>query len=74
MAVVTHTVVIELFEGDEMGPNGASVLQEAGLSPPESLASGKSERQIQLRLVNVEGFPFDGGVDDGGGRDWLGIL
>lgn len=73
MTEVPHAVVIELFEGDEMGPNSAGVLQRPGFLPPESLAGGERERQVELRLPDVERLPFQfcGG---GGGREWLGIL
>lgn len=71
--MVPYTVVLELFEGDEVWPNGASILQWTSFFPPESLSSWESERQIELRLADVKGFPFDDSVDSGGG-EWLGIL
>lgn len=71
MTVVPHTVVFELFEGDEVGPYGAGVLRRPGILPPESLAGGESERQVELGLADVEGFPFD---FSGGSGEWSGIL
>lgn len=72
MTVVPHTVVFELFEGDEVGPYGAGVLRRPGILPPESLAGGESEWQVELRLADAEGLPFD--FCSGCGGEWLGIL
>lgn len=69
MTVVPHAVVFELFEGDEVGPDGAGVLRRPGFLPQESLTSRESERKVELRLADAEGLPFDFG---GGKR--LGIL
>lgn len=45
MDVVTNVAILEVLEGDEMGPNGASVLERTSLFPAEGLAGGESEGQ-----------------------------
>lgn len=57
-----------MLEGDEVGPDGACVLERAGLSPAEGLAGGEGEGQGKLRLGEVERDPRPlGGVHRGFG-------
>lgn len=60
MKMVSDAVILELFEGNEVGPDRAGVLQRTGFLPPECLPRRESERQAELRHFNVEGLPIDG--------------
>lgn len=63
---VGNVAVLEVLEGDEVGPDDAGVLKRAGLSPPEGLAGGESEGEGELGLSEVEWDPF-GGFEEGFG-------
>lgn len=43
MDVVANVAVLEVPEGDEMGPNGAGVLERTCLLPAEGLAGREGE-------------------------------
>lgn len=44
MECVANIAVLEVFEGNEVGPNDASELRRSGVFPAEGLTGGEGER------------------------------
>lgn len=72
MDEVRNVAVVEVFEGEQVGSDGAGVLKRACLFPAEGLARRESEGKGEFGLGDVEWNPF--GLGFGFlGRDWWGF-
>ena len=58
MDEVRNVTVLEVFEGEQVGSDGAGILERACLFPAEGLACGESEGKGEFGLGEVEWDPF----------------
>lgn len=70
MDKVRNVAVLKVLEGEQMGSNGAGVLERACLLPAEGLACGESEGKGEFVLGEVEWDPFWMGFRLLGGEWW----